>query len=561
MKRFLFCLSLAVIIYILTFLINVPDYDLWARLAVGSIFFQTGHVLKHDIFSYLPTKNLWIDHEWGSSVVFYFLTKYLGEWGLFALKAVILLTIFILIIKIIKLQTGKNAGIFYLTFIGFSLLPGFANLIRCQVFTYMFFTLWLYVLEKIRRGENHGYEPQIKREKSFAASSWVSYPTLCPDKVGAQLSIPAVLRYRNWSFTNKLIWIFPATMLLWANMHGGFLAGIGLVIIYAFGELFNRKNFLRYFGILALIIPVTFINPYGFDLWNYIIEAAIMPRPHIWEWTSISLKGPVHIFAGFKIHILTGFMFIVLLAIIVSIKLLLQKERPDWTKIILFIILLYLGIKHQRHTVFFMLAASGLFYYQFVDLFNPLQRFIRDILTEKVYKVWNITKYSFGYIVLGGIFVYTIPHLSDNIIVDPFVYPVGSLEFIKQNNISGNLATSFGWGSYAFWKLYPQCKVLIDGRYEEVYSNDVYAKAMQFSEHEKNWQEVLKEYHSDILVLPKCVYSRSDALSLTDWEIVYLDEVSALLLPKNKIKHFYIYPNYRNPLYWKENLSKEIPLD
>lgn len=194
-------------------------------------------------------------------------------------------------------------------------------------------------------------------------------------------------------------------------------------------------------------------------------------------------------------------------------------------------------------------------------MFNPLQRFIRDILTEKVYKVWNITKYSFGYIVLGGIFVYTIPHLSDNIIVDPFVYPVGSLEFIKQNNISGNLATSFGWGSYAFWKLYPQCKVLIDGRYEEVYSNDVYAKAMQFSEHEKNWQEVLKEYHSDILVLPKCVYSRSDALSLTDWEIVYLDEVSALLLPKNKIKHFYIYPNYRNPLYWKENLSKEIPLD
>lgn len=513
MKRIFFYLSLAVIIYILTFLIYVPDYDLWARLAVGSIFFQTGHVLKHDIFSYLPTKDLWIDHEWGSSVVFYFLTKYWGEWGLFALKAVIFLIIFILIIKIIKLQTGKYTGIFYLTFIGFSILPGFANLIRCQVFTYMFFTLWLYVLEKIRRGEN------------------------------------------------KLIWMFPATMLFWANMHGGFLAGIGVVIIYAFGELFNRKDFLKYFGILALIIPVTFINPYGFDLWNYIIEAAVMPRPYIGEWTSISLKGPVHIFAGFKIHILTGFMLIVLLTFIVSIKLLLQKEKPDWTKIILVIVLLYLGIKHQRHTVFFMLAASGLFYRQFVDLFNPLQRFIRDILTEKVYKVWNITKYSLGYIVLGGIFVYSMPYLSDNIIVDPFVYPVGSLEFIKQNNISGNLATAFAWGSYAFWKLYPQCKVLIDGRYEEVYSNDVYAKAMQFSEHEKNWQEVLKEYHSDILVLPKFVYSRSDALSLTDWEIVYLDEVSALLLPKRKIKHSYIYPNYKDPIYWKEDLSKEIPLD
>ncbi|KIE17718.1 hypothetical protein DS62_01150, partial [Smithella sp. SC_K08D17] len=139
MKRPLFYLALATIVYILTFIMNLPDYDLWARLAVGSIFFQTGYVLKHDIFSYLPTKSLWIDHEWGSSVVFYFLARYLGDGGLFALKAVILLAIFILIIKIIKLQTNNSAGILYLTFIGFSLLPGFANLIRCQMFTYLFF--------------------------------------------------------------------------------------------------------------------------------------------------------------------------------------------------------------------------------------------------------------------------------------------------------------------------------------------------------------------------------------------------------------------------------------
>ena len=513
MKRPLFYLALATIVYILTFIINLPDYDLWARLAVGSIFFQTGHVLKHDIFSYLPTKSLWIDHEWGSSVVFYFLARYPGDWGLFALKAVILLAIFILIIKIIKLQTNNSAGILYLTFIGFSLLPGFANLIRCQMFTYLFFTLWLYALEKIRRGED------------------------------------------------RLIWIFPATMLLWANMHGGFLAGIGLVLIYAFGELFNRKNSLKYFGILALIIPVTLINPYGLNLWNYIIEAAIMPRPYIWEWNSISLSGPFHIYKGIKIHILAGFMLFVLFTLIVSIKLWLQREKPDWTRIILVAVLLYLGINHQRHTVFFMLAASGLFYHQYLNLFSPVERFIKNKIAAKAYKVWQPIKYGSGYLLLGVIFIYSRPHLSDSIIVDPFVYPVGSLEFIKQNNISGNLATTFGWGSYAFWKLYPQCKVLIDGRYEEVYSNDVYAKAMQFSEHGKNWQNVLREYHSDILVLPKSVYTRSDALSLTDWKIVYIDGVSVVLLPKNKVKPVYIDPDYRNPLYWKEDLSKEVKLN
>lgn len=513
MKKILFYLSLAIILYILTFINNMPDYDLWARLAVGSVFFQTGHVLKHDIFSYLPTKDLWIDHEWGSGVVFYLLTRYLGEWGLFALKAVILLSIFILIIRIIKLQIGEYPGVFYLTFIAFSLLPGIFNLIRCQMFTYLFFTLWIYLLERVRRGEN------------------------------------------------RLIWIFPVTMLPWANMHGGFLAGIGLIIIYAFGEIFNREKYLKYFGILALIFPVTIINPYGLDLWSYIIEAAIMPRPYIGEWTSISLSGPVHIFGAIKVHVLAGFMFYVLFTFFVGIRLLLKKDKPDWTRMITVVVLLYLGVKHQRHAIFFILAVSGLYYHQYVNLFNPVRKFIRNILRDKTYKIWNITKYSSGYVLLGGIFLYSMPHLSDNVIIDPFTYPVGSLEFIKQNNISGNLATAYGWGSYSFWKLYPQCKVLIDGRYEEVYSNAVYAKAMQFSEHEKNWQEVLKEYHSDILVLPKRIYSRSDVLSLTDWKFVYMDEVSILLLPKNKLKPAYVHPNYNNPLYWKEDLSKEVPLN
>lgn len=514
MKKVLFCLSLAAITCILTFSVNLPDYDLWARLAVGSIFFQTGHVLKHDIFSYLPTKDLWIDHEWGSSVVFYFLTKYLGEWGIFALKAIIIFIIFILIIKIIKLQIIKKpAGIFYFIFLGCALIPGIASLIRCQMFTYLFFTLWIYVLERVRRGEN------------------------------------------------QLIWIFPATMLLWVNMHGGFLAGIGLILIYALGELFNQKNYLKYFGILALIIPVTLLNPYGLEFWHYIIEAAAMQRPYIPEWHSINLSGPFHMFAGIKIHILVCFMIFVLLTVIAGIKLLIQREKPDWTKIILVIVLFYLSIKHQRHTEFFILAVSGLFYHHYVNLFGPIENFIKSKLIDNNYKLWDSIKYSFGYLLLGAICVYSIPKLSHSIIVDPSSYPVGSLEFIKQNNISGNLATTYVWGSYAFWKLYPQCKVLIDGRYEEVYSNNLFNKAMQLSQHEGDWQEILKDYHTDILVLSKRKYTPSDISTLTDWKLVYQDMSSVVLLPKEKFKPDYVYPDYKNPIYWTEDFSKKVDLN
>ncbi|MCX5849752.1 MAG: energy transducer TonB [Deltaproteobacteria bacterium] len=47
----------------------------------------------------------------------------------------------------------------------------------------------------------HGYESQSKLWKRFAASCWALYPPL---RGIVQLTTSAALRYRNWSFTNKL---------------------------------------------------------------------------------------------------------------------------------------------------------------------------------------------------------------------------------------------------------------------------------------------------------------------------------------------------------------------
>jgi hypothetical protein len=357
---------------------------------------------------------------------------------------------------------------------------------------------------------------------------------------------------------NRLIWVFPVTMLFWVNLHGGFLAGIGLVIIYAIGEFLNRKNYLKYLGVLALIIPVTLINPYGFEFWNYIIDASIMHRPGILEWAPLSLNGPFHVIKGFKIHVYTGFLIFTFMTILVGIKLYRQKARPDWTRMILFAVLLYLGIKRQRHTEFFLLAKPALLYHQYLNLFEPVKKKIENNLTNGANKIWAAIRYSFGYILLTVILIVMLPQLSKRIYVDPRTYPVGSLEFIKQNNIGGNLATTFGWGSYAFWKLYPQCKVLIDGRYEEVYPDSIYDAAMQFSENKGNGQDIIRKYKTDILILSKRKYAPSDLLDFTDWKPVYEDFSSVLLLPKDKIKLFYIYPDYKNPIYYKEDLSRIV---
>jgi hypothetical protein len=510
-------MSTIVIVYILTFLTNLPDYDLWARLAVGSIFFQTGTVLKHDIFSYLPTKNLWVDHEWGSGVVIYAFARYLGEYGVFILKALLIYSILIMVLKTIMTQGNKQpVGVLYCVLLGYALFPGIASLVRSQMFTYMFFIVWLYELECVKLGRKTARE---------------------------------------------VLWVFPCTMLLWVNMHGGFVAGIGLIVLYAIGEPLNRKSALPYLWIVLSILPITLINPYGFALWSYVVQASVMPRPSIPEWQPISLSGPMQAIGGLKVHFLMGYMVFVGMTLATAIRSVVRRQRPDWTKAVLVAVLFFIGVRHQRHIVFFVLAVSALLHDQFDGLLDPLRKVIGGTSLGNFLKKQAVVRRGLGYILPAAIFICIIPKLSYGMTIDYRRFPVGSLEFIKQNRVSGNLATAFDWGSYSFWKLYPQCKVLVDGRYEGVYPEDVFDIAMQFSQKQEGWWKVPGRFHTDVLVLPKNAYTQTDLALLPDWKPVYQDFVSVVLLPRDRPTGTFAYPDYRNPAYSKEDVSRHIELN
>lgn len=503
---------LLVVVYVLTFLTNLPDWDLWARLAVGSIFFQTGHVPRHDIFSYLPTKSLWIDHEWGTGVVLYGAARYLGEHGVFLVKAVLIYLIFIVVLKTIKTREGKKpVSILYCAFLGYALFPGIASLVRSQMFTYLFFAVWLYGLENVRLGRK------------------------------------------------RILWVFPSTMLLWVNVHGGFVAGIGIVVLYLIGESLNRKDPRPYVWIALSILPVTLINPYGFGLWRYIVEASLLPRPFIPEWHPLSLSGPMQVIGGVKVHFLMGYMVLVGLTWAVAGQSIARKEKPDWTRIILVVVLFFLSVRHQRHAMFFVLAVAVLLHDRFDGLLDPLRRIISKTCAGRASQVHTVARYGLGYVLPAIVLAGIVPRLSHRMVVDYERYPVGSLAFVKQNGVTGNLATAFDWGSYALWKLYPQCRILIDGRYEEVYPNEVFASAMRFSEKQARWWEVLRRYPTDVVVLSKHAYQQTDLSLLPDWKFVYQDAVSVVLLPKDKTTGRYVIPDYRDAEYSREDLARPVP--
>ncbi len=485
-KNPIFLLTLLLLACFLSIYSNYADLDLWHRLMVGSIFFNTGGgILYHDIFSYMPVKPLWVDHEWGSGVVFYFLRHYFGDAGLLLLKASSFFGVLALIWQANKLVSPKafhNRFLFY--FISaWGLFPAYLYTVRCHVFTYFFFTLWVLVLEKMRRGES------------------------------------------------GLLWIFPLTMIFWVNLHGGFVAGLGLMGIYAVGEVLNKKNPMRILTALGFTLPVTLLNPYGVEYWKYIIEAVTMPRPYITEWQSLDFSGSLHLLLGFKLLLLFtvlgwGYHWV-------------QKDKGqkwDWVAIGLLIITFCLGVRHIRHTVFFVITASifsfGLFELFFAACFGEYLAKFQSLFSKKKLALLSFTRSAFLFLFLFIGFIYGCFYTSLSLKIDDTWLPVKAVEHMKKSGIKGNLLVSFNWGSYAMYELYPQCLVSMDGRYEETYTNETYLEIYNFFYHKEGWREVLENYPHDIILIHVKSKTYKELMKMEDWEKTYQDEMAAIFVSR-----------------------------
>lgn len=461
---------------------NTTDLDLWHRLAVGKIFSQLGWVTYNDIFSYFPKNTMWIDHEWLSGVIFYNIAEIFGDYGLIAFQVLVTFLILYIIFKINRLISPENKyriSYYLITLIGIHV--GLSSTLRSQCFTYLFFALWLFLLEKIKRGET------------------------------------------------LLIWIFPATMLLWANMHGGFLAGIGLLVFYITGELLNKKDVKKYLIILGLILPVTLINPYGFDYLVYIFKAVIMERPYITEWEIFNPLESFYKGLGFKIlaiFLLFGYLY----------RIVNKQFKFDNVEVIALLVTFIMSIRHERHSVFFVIIAASFCYQHYIALLNATV----GHLEQKISKYFDpVTVAKFSFAKAYGIYLFLII-LSISILLSTPIYmgvdkyPVKEIEFIRKNNLKGNLLVPFNWGSYALWKLYPQNYVSIDGRFEETYKLQSYLDVVHFTILNKRQSQILDKYNHDIILIEKESDPYQNLKTNPEWKIAYKGEQGAVFIPASK---------------------------
>ena len=134
------------------------------------------------------------------------------------------------------------------------------------------------------------------------------------------------------------------------------------------------------------------------------------------------------------------------------------------------------------------------------------------------------------------------------------IFPVKEVEFVKINNIKGKILTNFDFGSFVSYKLYPQNKIYMDGRYEEVYYDYMLPVLKEFFLVYPNWRQILTYFKPDVMIIEKSYPIFKTLKDEKEWIIIYEGKQFGVFVPKDKVQKNYKMPTndmdyYKNTLF------------
>jgi hypothetical protein len=472
--KFFFWVYLLFLVWAAATAVNPADPDLWHRLAVGEYFWHHGQFPKGDTFSYLASYQDIADHEWGSGVILYAL------WSLGGGTAIVLTKIMALAVTLaLVVAAGKGDRRPTLLVMAFyavvmlALLPSFQSTVRCMVFTHILFALWVYWWQRERRG------------RIVAA------------------------------------WPYPLTMIVWANLHGGFVVGLLWLALLTVVEATYRGPWNKWAARLGWCALATLINPYGWNLWVSTARALLATRHGFAEWAAVTWVADPASYPGYKV-LLPG--TVIMLAYAIYRR---GWKQVDQRGVILTSVFLALALESARNTSLFAVVAGAVLpgflrdRSSFSTMERPLRRltYLCGSAALALFPLYSAILYGFS----GGL---TLDRPANSC-------PVGAVEFLEQNNVRGNLLVPFNYGSYALWELRGKMRVSMDGRYDLVYSPATYLRVDDFFNARGDWPTLLTSPAPNAILVPRADAVYPKLLVEPGWNEAWRDDSDAVFLPRS----------------------------
>lgn len=449
---------------------TVADPDLWGHLRYGLDNLEAGKVLRTDAYSYLTKPGAWINHEWLAEVSMGLAYLAGGSAGLVVLKGLLALGSLAAVYAAARLRgAGLVAACAALVGAALGLRPVLSPM-RPQIFTILGFSLLLYIL--VRRTTRPG-----------------------------------------------VVWWLVPVYIVWANAHGGFLAGVAFlglaVLIEGYGALAAggwqalwHGPFLALAQAALAALAGTLVNPYGLGLWRFLLRTATVARPEIVEWQPL---------ASFP-----EFMFFVGAFIVLGLWAVIRSGRPRSPLLLaIYAVSVVMATIAVRHLLFFALAWA-VFHAEHLQaagawLLRPLKpgRVVRRVL-------WAV---SLLLAVAFWINVLTSPVAIE---VREESYPARAIALIDEHLPRGKLVIYFNWGQYALWHLGPEVQVSMDGRRETVYDDRIYQQSLELTFGHGDWDELLRQDAPDLVLVSKDHAAHNLMLLHPEWTLVYEDPLCSL---------------------------------
>ena len=435
---------------------NEADPDLWGHLKFGQDIFERLAVPQYDSYSYAASGARWINHEWLSELLFYGIFSVAGGAGLIVLKVVVGLLITFLIYASVTRATDSISLRALIIGACLSVVSyGFA--VRPQIFTYLFFAGVVFCLAEY-------------------------------GQTGRPLRL----------------WCLPVIFLLWCNLHGGFVAGIGILALYALCKIFDRKAAGVLIPLTAVSVIATLVNPYGIGMWGFLAESIGKTRPYIPEWGAVAFSG---LFADYFVVVLFA-----------ALGVLFTKAKRSAFETVALCIGLILSLRHNRHIpLFAILVAFYIPRYAGSFAADALKR-LEGRCPQKL-----VTAFFVCVALLSAVCALDRGKTNPVAIEIPASrYPVNAVAFMKDNKIGGNIFCWFEWAEMCMREMPGSSKVFLDGRYETVYGDDLIRGYFDVLYCKRSYKEYLREFpETGVMLLHRENPLANALLRDPDWTLVF----------------------------------------
>ena len=488
----------------------LADSDIGWHIRTGERILATRTIPRTDPFSSTMQGQPWFAWEWLYDLALGILHRACGPNGVVWLCAFLVAAIFALLLsQLLARGTGLLLAVLLM------LVAEAASTIhlyaRPHIVSWLFSLLWFVVLDRWE-GWEHGQPPRWMR------------------------------------------WFFPASMLLWVNLHGGWLLGIALLAIYTFAAFVEGWRTQDAFAAIrtaqraramalawAASAVATLGNPFGWRLhahiYRYLSDRYLMNR--IEEFKSPDFHGWAQ----------RSFAIILVLLLIAFAG---SYRKLRLSQLLVALVAAYAGFYSSRNlpisSMLLVLVAGPILWENFVALAGKpgawpwvrngaarISQFsdrMGALEIELRGHLWPVVSVFLAFaICLQGGWLGS-RHLIDAQF-DPKKMPVAAVTFLQKESQGKRpsaepVFSTDGWGGYLIYCMYPERKVVVDDRHD-LYGSGRIRQYLILTQAEPGWHNVLKDWQIRTALLPTGSTLANLLRELPqDWRVAYEDKVAVV---------------------------------